>query len=118
VDRPLPTLPVTLGRAYKFCATGSCVVSGRRNGRDEGARSWSMRKGTLFTDSHLGGLKKTSRRMGTDFVFATKTKHVFLFSSYMPHALPILLTWICLTAGEYVRSDASDLTLAHSHSHK
>jgi hypothetical protein len=28
------------------------------------------------------------------------------------------LTWICLTAGGYVRSDASDLTLAHSHSHK
>jgi hypothetical protein len=29
-----------------------------------------------------------------------------------------VLTWICLTAGGYVRSDASDLMLAHSHSHK
>jgi hypothetical protein len=28
------------------------------------------------------------------------------------------LTWICLTAGWYVRSDASDLMLTHSHSHK
>jgi uncharacterized membrane protein len=31
---------------------------------------------------------------------------------------PFFLTWICLTAGGYVRSDASDPTLAHSHSHK
>jgi hypothetical protein len=28
------------------------------------------------------------------------------------------LTWICLTTGGYVRSDASDLTLVHSYSHK
>jgi hypothetical protein len=30
----------------------------------------------------------------------------------------LILTWICLTAVGYVRSDASDLTLAHSHGHK
>jgi hypothetical protein len=29
-----------------------------------------------------------------------------------------ILTWICLTAGGYVRSDASDLMLVHSRSHK
>jgi hypothetical protein len=37
-----------------------------------------------LADSHLAGPKETSRRIGTDFVFATKTMHVFLFSSYMP----------------------------------
>jgi hypothetical protein len=34
------------------------------------------------------------------------------------HPFQSFLTWMCLTAGGYVRSDASDLTLAHSHSHK
>ena len=40
------------------------------------------------------GLEKTSRRFGTDFVFATKTMHVFLFYSYMPHALPIFSPYL------------------------
>ena len=58
----------------------------KERGRGVGERKLCL------TDSHLGGLKKTSRRSGTDFIFATKTMHVFLFSSYMLHAVPILFS--------------------------
>jgi hypothetical protein len=40
------------------------------------------------------------------------------YSNMIVQQFAQLLTWICLTAVGYVRSDASDLTLAHSHSHK
>jgi hypothetical protein len=55
----------------------------------------------------------------TDLLHAAKLRHgKDGFTSPPKEGMLKILTWICLTAGGYVRSDVSDLTLAHSHSHK
>jgi hypothetical protein len=79
----------------------------------------------LNTAQYVSGILMPIIRSSTTAVAATGLPSEFGDSSAVgrgrsgrPAGRTCFLTWICLTAGGYVRSDASDLTLTHSHSHK